>query len=107
MAAVAMAGKFNALRADQKIDAGAIKRSAEGIGVQRLTPLLVRFLVAMRTILRRRKGPWLDKSSALALGVPGHEGLVLAKAKIVTFTDTIGICFLDAGLVLLRAGGRR
>ena len=40
VAAIAMAGEFDAFGADEDVDAGAVERRAEGVGVQRLAPLV-------------------------------------------------------------------
>jgi hypothetical protein len=69
VATVAVARKRDAARlvADKKIDAGAIERRAEGVRVQRLTPLAVGFLVACAAVLRAGIRAGLKKSLALNL----------------------------------------
>ena len=50
VAAIAVTGELNALRAGQDIHAGAVERRPEGIGMERLAPLVIGFLVAMRAV---------------------------------------------------------
>src|SRR5271170_7524928 len=61
VAAIAMPRELNAPGLDQNVDAGAIERRSKRIGVQGLTPLVVRLLMAMPTVGCVRKGPWFDK----------------------------------------------
>ena len=61
MATIAMAGKFDPLGAEQDVYAGAVERRAEGVGVQRLTPLVIGLLVAVPAILGIGKGACRQK----------------------------------------------
>src|SRR5580658_5874259 len=55
VAAIAVARKFNALRSQQNIHAGAVERCAKGVGMQRLAPLAIGFRVTSAAVFRGRK----------------------------------------------------
>jgi hypothetical protein len=56
MATIAVACEFDALGADKNVDAGAVERGAEGVGVERLAPLVIGLLVAVPAVLGIGKG---------------------------------------------------
>ncbi len=61
VATIAMAGEFDPLGAGKDVDAGAVERRAEGVGVQRLTPLVVGLLVAVPAVFGIGKGACRQK----------------------------------------------
>ena len=65
VAAIAVAREFDALGAHENVDAGAIERRAEGIGMQRLAPLVVGLLVAVPAVSRIGKGAGRQESPCL------------------------------------------
>jgi hypothetical protein len=85
VATVAVAREGDAARrvANQQVHAGAVKRRAEGVGMQSLPPLCVSLLMAGSAILGAGKCAGLKKALALHLDVSRRERLVFAVVKIV------------------------
>ena len=102
VAAVAVARELNPLGADQDIDAGAVERRPEGVGVQRLTPLVVGLLVAVAAVGGVGKGAWLEKVPTFGGGVSGQRNLVFCEGEVVGLADLIRVGLANIGL--LRAG---
>ena len=102
VAAIAVTRKFDPLGAKQNIHAGAIKRRAEGIGVQRLAPLVVSLLVAMTAVRSVRKSVCREKFAAFDSRVSrrrdgfGSKGKTvgLANARIVSSAGIRLLCAL-------------
>ena len=92
-----MAGELDALGADEDVDAGAVERSAEGVGVQRLAPLVVGLLVAVPAVFCIRVGAGGQKFFTFNGRVSGRRDIVGAEYKIVGLVDLIGVKFAVVG----------
>jgi hypothetical protein len=93
-----MARELNAFGIDQDIHARPVEGSTEGVRVQRLTPLVVGFLVAMCTVGGIGKGARLDEIIAFHLYRPRKKKLIPAEAKVIGITYFSGI-LLPIGLL--------
>src|SRR5580704_12501612 len=91
VAAIAVAREFDAFSADEDVDAGAVERSAEGVGVQCLTPLAVSFVVAMGAVFGIREGTWLNELVALGGSIAGEGKVVFAEKEVVGFADFVRV----------------
>ena len=91
-----MPRKLNALGAHQNVHAGAIKRCTKGVGMQRLTPLVIRLLMAVPAVLRVQKGGRLKKVTALDCRVPWQRNLVLDKWKLVEGAHMVRVGLANA-----------
>src|SRR5208282_4590051 len=108
VAAIAVPREFDAFGADQDVDARAVERRAEGVGVQRLAPLAIGFLVAMAAVLGFRESAWLNKIVALDGSIAGEGQIVLAEKKVVGLADFVGVILAFGVFGGLGAGdGRR
>src|SRR5271155_1120925 len=101
VAAVAMTGKLNPLRADQNVDASAIERRAEGIGMQSLTPLMIGLLVAMATIGSVWKGARIKKVVPFNGRVTRQGDFVFSERETIRLANLVSVglasaCFLGA-----------
>jgi len=91
MATVAVACKLNALGANENVDAGAVERGAEGVGVQRLSPLVIGLLVAVAAVLGVGKGACGQEVLAFDGCVAGGRNLVLAEGEGIGRADFVGL----------------
>ena len=91
VATVAMAGELDTFGADENVDAGAVERRAEGIGVQGLAPLAVGFVMAVGAVLGVRESAWLDELVAFRGSIAGEGKVVLAEKKVVGFAYLFGV----------------
>ncbi len=66
--------------------------------MQRLTPLVVRLLVAVAAVGRIGKGAGLEKIAADRGGIAGHRKLVFAKREIIGLANLFGVSFANACL---------
>jgi hypothetical protein len=82
VATVAVASKLDPLCPYQDIDAGAIERRAEGIGMQRLAPLMICLLVAMAAVSGIWKSARFKKFVPFTAALPGNEILSFPKGKL-------------------------
>ena len=97
VAAIAVAGKLHALGAQENIDALAVKRRAEGVGMEGLAPLVVRLFVAVAAVASIRKCAGGEKLIPLHRGIAGEGDIVFGECEVVGFPD---------GCVVGFAGGR-
>src|SRR5579863_10182746 len=98
-----MAGELNAFVADQDVDAGAVERSAESVGMQRLAPLAIGFFVTVAAVFGVRESAGAQETAALEGRIAGQGNVVLAKAVVIGLRDLIGIFFLrNRGRAVLR-----
>src|SRR5580700_1492135 len=99
-----MASEFDALRPRQDVHAGAVKRCAKRVRVQRLPPLAVSFLMAFRAVLRGGKGSRLDEVVAYDLGIPRCRNVSFAKMEVVGLANAVSIFFSSIVQVRLSLG---
>lgn len=59
--------------------------------MQRLTPLVIRLLVAVAAVFRGREGPGLDEVVALNGRVAGQRDVVGSELKFVGLADVVGV----------------
>ena len=104
VAAIAMTGEFDAFGAQKNIHAGAVKRRAEGVGVQGLTPLAVGLLMTTSAVGSGQEGIRLDKGSAVAGGVAGRGDFAGAKVEVIGLGDLIGVGLASVGLLGVQDG---
>src|SRR5208282_1666667 len=107
VAAIAVAGELNAFGADEDVDAGAVERSAEGVGVQGLAPLAVGFVVAVRAVFGFRESARLNKVVALNGGIARKRQVVFAEKKIVGLSYLISVILALGVFTGLCTGGER
>ena len=94
-----MAREFNPLGANENVDAGAVEGSPEGVGVERLTPLVIGLLVAMTAVGGVGKCRWLEEVSTLGGGVSGQRNLVFSEGEVVGLADHVRVCLPYIGLL--------
>src|SRR5580658_6112134 len=104
MAAIAVARELDAFGADEDVDAGAVERRAEGVGVQRLTPLAVGLFVAMLAVLGFRKSAGLNEVIALDGCIAGEREIVFAEKKVVSLANLVGVILAFGVVAGLCAG---
>ena len=97
---VAVAGEGDAafLVADEDVDAGAVERRAEGIGVQGLPPLMVGLLVTDAAILSGGISTGLQEALTRHLDVAGNEG-IFGAVVIVVGRRNLAVLRFAIGLV--------
>ena len=98
MAAVAMPRELDPLRPHNDVHAGAIERRPEGIGMQRLAPLVVRLLMAVAAVSRIGKGAGLEKVATNGRGIARHRKLVFAKRETIGLSNLVSIGLANARL---------
>src|SRR5580704_5404242 len=107
MTAIAVPCELDSLGPHQNVDAGSIERGSKGVGMQRLAPLTVSFLMTASAIRGRQEGPWLKEIATLDGQVARCRDLTGAEVEIVGPTNLIGVDFTVGGAILLRPGGRQ
>ena len=106
--AFTMPGEFNTFLLDQHIDIVLIKRRAEGIGMRRLTPLLMRFRMACSAITCRRELLRSKKGITDGFCLAGKKRAV-AEAIVILWAGFFavgGICIVRgivAGTTIIKA----
>src|SRR5580704_11127639 len=109
-----MTRELNAFGPDEDVHAGAVKRSAEGIRMESLAPLVERFLMTMPAVFCVGKGSRLNKVVAFHRRIAGYRRPVGAKAVVVGSTNFVGVFFarriligggLDGGLCKTKGCG--
>ena len=73
--------------------------------MQRLTPLVVGFLVAMAAVLGLRKSAGLNELVALDGGIAGERDVVLAETKVVCLRYPVRVVLAFEAFVGLAVGG--
>src|SRR5271169_4084088 len=72
VAAIAVSRELDAFGPDEDVDARAVEGCSEGVGVQRLTPLAVGFIVTMGAVFGFGESAGLNEIVALDGGVAGE-----------------------------------
>ena len=107
MAAVAVTRELDAFGAYKNVDAGAVERRAEGVGVQGLAPLAVGFVMAVGAIFGIRECAGLDELVAFGGSIAGEGKVVLSEKEIVGFADFFGVILALRVFAGLGEGGER
>ena len=103
MTSFTMPRRLRAFCLDQQVYILAIEGCPKRIRMQRLTPLVVRSLVAVPAILRRGKCSRLDKIIAFNLGITRQKRLTRRNLKTVALTNPRRILRTILGHIRARA----
>ena len=83
VAAFAVAGELHAFLVDEHVDVLQIPGGAEGVGMNRLAPLVIGLLVTVAAVLGGVEAARIEKLAVDRHGVGGEERRVLAKGVVV------------------------
>src|SRR5580704_10294250 len=87
VATIAVTRELDAFGTDQDVNAGAVERRTEGVGVQGLPPLVVGLFVAVSAIFGLGKSTGPNEIVGLGGGVTRKRKVIFAETKIVGLAD--------------------